>query len=455
DLSCARTHPADGADGDPTGANNGIDAFSLPTLLLSCPNLPLGEALVGGLIGADGLIPLGIDGLLLDPVGGLVQDATGALLGPLGSDGLGLPFDYANGVQLLGTGEVTDAVRLDSVRFGLEYPEDLKVYGMSFNTTAGDLSVQGEIAYRPNMPVQVDAEDLTFAALGPLLTGCHRAVHPEYDGQTCADATGVLSVSGENTFNLIPPTGGTTGNGGDAPSVQRSFPSYITSYRGITVGENDPNGYIRGWENAKSLQYNLGATYILGKTANPIGADQIILFFELGATQVLNAPERWEYQIEAPATFRHASAGVVDTDAVDPSNTNLTPQQIRNDHPGCLEGICVAGTDGLRFNPERETNQYASDFSWGWRIISLVRYESILPGISLQPFIIIAHDVEGIAPGPGENFIEGRKNFSINFEVRYKNNWAFFPGYTWWTGGGSQNLMRDRDLAQFYVRYQF
>ena len=65
------------------------------------------------------------------------------------------------------------------------------------------------------------------------------------------------------------------------------------------------------------------------------------------------------------------------------------------------------------------------------------------------------HDVEGISPGPGENFVEGRKNFSINFEIRYKNNWAFFPGYTWWTGGGSQNLMRDRDQAQFYVRYQF
>lgn len=457
ELSCARTHPNDGANGDPTGANLGVDAANLPTLLLACPNLPLAEQLAAGNGALIPLDSLGLDQLVLDPVGGVIQNLSGTVLGPITdvTQDLGLPFDLSNGIQLLGTGPVTDAVPLDGVQFGLEYPEDLQLYGMSFNTTAGDLSFQGEIAYRPNMPVQVDLEDLTFAALGPTLTSCHRAVHPEYDGATCADATGVMSQSGPNTFNLIPATGGATGNGGDAPSVQRSFPSYITSYRGVTVGENDPRGYIRGWEHVKSLQYNLGATYILGKTANPIGADQVILFFEVGASQILNAPERWLYQIDSPGTHRHASAGVVDTDTVDPSDTSLSPQQIRQDHPGCITGICVAGTDGLRFNPQQETQKYASDFSWGYRIISLLRYESIAPGISLQPFIILAHDVEGISPGPGENFIEGRKNFSINFEIRYKNNWAFFPGYTWWTGGGSQNLMRDRDQAQFYVRYQF
>ena len=463
DLSCARTHGADGADGNPTGANTGVDAFNLATLGLACPNLPLVDALIGGLLGVNGLVPLGVDGLLLDPVGGVIRDATGTIVGPITgaasplTDALGLPIDLAAGLQPLGTGDPTDAVPLDTVRFGLEYPEDLRLYGMSFNTTVGDLSIQGEVAYRPNMPVQVDAEDLTFAALGPTLTSCHRAIHPEYDGQVCADnAVGPLHTqSGVNTFNLVPQTGGTTGNGGDAPSVQRSFPSFISSYRGLTIGENDPNGYIRGFEFAKALQYNLGATYILGKTANPIGADQVILFFEMGATQVLNAPERYLYQIDAPGTTRHASAGAVDADTVDPSDANLTPQQIRQDHAGCLVGVCVAGPDGLRFNPQQETNNYASAFSWGYRVISLLRYESIAPGISLQPFIILAHDVKGIAPGPGENFIEGRKSFSVNFEIRYKNNWAFFPGYAWFTGGGSQNLLRDRDTASFYLRYQF
>ncbi len=440
DLSCARTHPADGADGDATGSNNGVDAFNTGTLALACPNLPLADAL-GSALMAD---------QVLDSVGGPLSDVSAQLGGLTGIE---------EGLQLLGSGPVTDAVPLDTVEFQLEYPENLKLYGISFNTTAGDLSIQGEVAYRPNMPVQVDAEDLTFAALGPTLTSCHRVLHPDYGGNVCEDSSGQLSQSGENTFNLIPPEGSnSTGNGGDAPSVQRSYPAFITSYRGITLGENDPNGYIRGWEHVKALQYNLGATYILGKTDNPIGADQVIMFFEVGASHILNMPENHLYQIEAPATFRHASAGVVDQDAlapVDESSTQAEWEAARMSAPGCFPGICVAGTDGMRFNPQQETNSYTDGFSWGYRVIGILRYESIAPGISLQPFIIMAHDVKGIAPGPGENFIEGRKNFIINFEIRYKNNWAFFPGYAWWTGGGSQNLLRDRDFSQFYVRYQF
>ncbi len=451
DLSCARTHPADGADGDPTGSNNDVEAFNTGTLALACPNLPIANAIAAS-TSAD---------LILDSLGGPTSELAGQLGGLAGID---------SQLQLVGSGEVTDAVPLDEVEFQLEYPEDLKLYGISFNTTMGDLSIQGELAYRPNMPVQVDPEDLTFAALGPTLTSCHRALHPDYDfPQACGGAFGdPMSQSGPNTFNLIPSEGdlgGPTGNGGDAPSVQRSYPSFITSYRGMTVGENDPNGYIRGWEHVKALQYNLGATYILGKTDNPIGADQVIFFFEAGATQVLNMPENYLYQVDAPGTYRHASAGVVDQDVIVPDGSETTMEELaraRMDAPGCLPGICVGTNtdanyigDGMRFNPQQETNSYSTAFSWGYRIISLLRYESIAPGISLQPFIILAHDVKGIAPGPGENFIEGRKNFIINCEIRYKNNWAFFPGYAWWSGGGSQNLLRDRDLAQFYVRYQF
>src|SRR6185436_17656746 len=67
----------------------------------------------------------------------------------------------------------SNAVPIDTVRFLLEYPEDIQMYGFSFNTTMGDLSLQGEIAYRPDMPLQVDTQDLTFHALGPMLSRCH------------------------------------------------------------------------------------------------------------------------------------------------------------------------------------------------------------------------------------------------------------------------------------------
>lgn len=47
-----------------------------------------------------------------------------------------------------------------------EYVEDIRVYGFSFNTTIGDTSVFGEVAYRPNMPIGIAA---TNDALDQLL----------------------------------------------------------------------------------------------------------------------------------------------------------------------------------------------------------------------------------------------------------------------------------------------
>lgn len=39
---------------------------------------------------------------------------------------------------------------LDTTRYQVMYPEDIQMVGLSFSTTLGDLSVSGELAYRPN-----------------------------------------------------------------------------------------------------------------------------------------------------------------------------------------------------------------------------------------------------------------------------------------------------------------
>ncbi|WP_422909776.1 DUF1302 domain-containing protein [Pseudomonas sp. MAC6] len=48
-----------------------------------------------------------------------------------------------------------------------EYAEDIRMYGMSFNTTVGEASVFGELAYRPNLPIGIAT---TNDLLGDLLT---------------------------------------------------------------------------------------------------------------------------------------------------------------------------------------------------------------------------------------------------------------------------------------------
>jgi hypothetical protein len=59
-------------------------------------------------------------------------------------------------------------------RYYAEYPEDIKLYGISFNTAGPyGIALQGEYSYRPNLPVQYSSADVIMAVLGVpnLLTG--------------------------------------------------------------------------------------------------------------------------------------------------------------------------------------------------------------------------------------------------------------------------------------------
>ena len=58
---------------------------------------------------------------------------------------------------------------------GLIYPEDIRMFGVSFSTVIGATSVAGELTYRPNMPIWIDDPDnlidSTSKAFGTILSG--------------------------------------------------------------------------------------------------------------------------------------------------------------------------------------------------------------------------------------------------------------------------------------------
>lgn len=51
-----------------------------------------------------------------------------------------------------------------TARYFLEYPEDIRLYGLSFATTVSETAVSGEISHRPNMPMSINATDTSAAA---------------------------------------------------------------------------------------------------------------------------------------------------------------------------------------------------------------------------------------------------------------------------------------------------
>lgn len=60
------------------------------------------------------------------------------------------------------------------------YPEDIKLYGFSFNTLVGDTSVAAEIAHRQDEPLQIDDVELLFAGMPQQLANAGRV--PQFDG---------------------------------------------------------------------------------------------------------------------------------------------------------------------------------------------------------------------------------------------------------------------------------
>jgi Protein of unknown function (DUF1302) len=95
------------------------------------------------------------------------------------------------------------------------------------------------------------------------------------------------------------------------------------------------------------------------------------------------------------------------------------------------------------------------DDSWGYRLVGVLTYDNVFGGITLQPLVVWAHDVGGTTPGPGGAFIEGREAFNVGLGGEYVNRWTVDLGYIRFLGGGSSNLVRDRDFISFQVAYHY
>ena len=137
-----------------------------------------------------------------------------------------------------------------------EYPEDIRLYGMSFNTAGpGGVALQGEYSYRSNQPVQYATPELLLAALGApnLITG-----FTQIPGQP-AGATGAALV---------------------------------------------PDGtYLRGYERLKMSQLQVTGTKSLPSIA---GAQQMVLVGEIGLTYFHSLPS--DLRFNGPAVLLPATA---------------------------------------------------------------------------------------------------------------------------------------------------
>ncbi len=157
-------------------------------------------------------------------------------------------LNYHSRLPLISGSAITSQA-LSSGSYWTEYPEDIHLFGASFNANIGTWALAGEVSYRPNAPLQIDDVEILFAGLSPL--------NP-----------------------LIP-----------APVLR--FKSQL--------GEVAPGQEIRGWEEHKSWQAQATTTKLFGPN-NFLGADQIAFVAEAGFNYVSDLPEKDYLRFNGPGT---------------------------------------------------------------------------------------------------------------------------------------------------------
>lgn len=300
-----------------------------------------------------------------------------------------------------------EPIPVDTARLIVEYPKDIRMFGVSFNTTVGDYALSGEYAFRDNLPIQIDSVDLTYTLLQPAFPA--------------------------NDINL----GAVT-----IPGRRSAFPAFLPGYRGFacTTDANciQEGQYVPGFERFKVGQLNLTMLRLIGGD-NPIGASQMTILLETGMQQVFNMPGLNELQLESGGSDTHISGGADGTPGIEP------------------QGYPEITNDTLRQNPtaHKDFAGYGTDISYGYRLVNLNRWDSALFGINLETLAIVRHDVHGSSPGIGTNFTEGRKQFNFGLRGDYLSTWIGEVRYSWFTGGGKRDGQRDRDNIQVSLGYQF
>ncbi len=137
------------------------------------------------------------------------------------------------------------------------YPEDLKLYGFSFNTNVGETALAGEIAYRVDEPLQIDDVELLYMGMPEQLANA--GLRPD--------------LAGISQLNNI----------------------------GRIVG---PGETASGFVTSDTMQIQATATHIFGPM---LGTDNLIMVGEVGYVDITDFPDPSVLRLNGPGTARTPS----------------------------------------------------------------------------------------------------------------------------------------------------
>ena len=275
-----------------------------------------------------------------------------------------------------------------------EFPQDIKLLGVSFNTQIQKTgtALQGEVAYRHNVPLQVDDVELLDASLTPF-------------------ESGVAQLLGEP----VTPPG-------------HCQPTSATPVTGCSqLGAYGLTQTVRGYVRKDTWQAQFTATQVF---ANVLKASQAVLLFE-GAVDYI------------PGIENKYSGGPVGLG-------------LRYEAPGTnLSGSPELGSYPQYPNLYEPGSAFPTSTSWGYVVAGRLEYANLIASWNILPHFTWSQDVSGMSPGPGGNFIEGRHALTLGVGASLRSKWDVDVSYTQYGGAGQYNLVNDRDFITANVKYSF
>ncbi|VVP32879.1 hypothetical protein PS862_04467 [Pseudomonas fluorescens] len=158
------------------------------------------------------------------------------------------------------TNTANPVAAIRSASYNVVYPEDIRLYGLSFATNVAGTSLGGEVSFRPNMPLQLNGVDINLAALGNVAS-------PLFQSGNASNSAGA-DIEGYKRMPVLQAQ----------MSATRFFDQIMGSERLTVVGEvgyNRINGL--GSSDGSDLRFGRSTAFGSGQLVNQavcVGANQ-------------------------------------------------------------------------------------------------------------------------------------------------------------------------------------
>lgn len=214
----------------------------------------------------------------------------------------------------------------------LEYPEDIKLYGFSFNTNLGTTSVAGEISFRQDEPLQIDDVEILYAGM------------PEQ-----------LAIAG-----IRPDLAGI---------------SQLGRYIGVKA---TPGDYAQGYILRNTVQAQMTFTHLFGPM---LGADNFTLLGEVGGVRINNMPAYDVLRLNGPNTDRSGGPLIGSNGPSEGLHTGLSNGPETNPFP-------TASAWGYRILAKADYNNVFAGVNLSQRLV----FSHDVNGITPDPLFMFTED---------------------------------------------------------------